>query len=58
MLLLKIMSSQKELAILYIRQLNEAELITYKIAKDHLGSSFNIYKSSGFKKWKEIYKKS
>ena len=52
------MPDQKELAKLYIRQLNETDLMTYQIAKDHLGSSFNICKSSGFKIWKEIYETS
>ena len=48
----------QKLAKLYIKQLSETDLMTYKIAKDHLGSSFNIYKSSGFKKWEETYKNS
>jgi hypothetical protein len=31
---------------------NEQQLKAYKIAFTHLGSSFNIYKSNGFKEWK------
>ena len=35
----------------YISQLTEVEKIAYEIAKEHLGSSFNIYRSNGFKEW-------
>ena len=35
----------------YIQQLNEKEKIVYEIAKEHLGTSFNIEKSIGYKKW-------
>jgi len=35
----------------YIQQLNEKEKIVFKIAKEHLGTSFNIEKSIGYKKW-------
>jgi hypothetical protein len=35
----------------YISQLTEVEKIAYEIAKEHLGSSFNIKRSNGFKKW-------
>ena len=35
----------------YIQQLNEEEKIVLKIAKEHLGTSFNIEKSIGYKKW-------
>ena len=35
----------------YIKQLNEKEKIVFKIAKEHLGTSFNIEKSIGYKKW-------
>ena len=31
---------------------NEQQKKAYKIAFAHLGSSFNIYKSNGFKEWK------
>jgi len=35
----------------YIKQLSEDEKKVYKIAKEHLGSSFDIEKSIGYKKW-------
>ena len=35
----------------YISQLTEVEKIAYEIAKEHLGSSFNIQRSNGFKEW-------
>ena len=35
----------------YIQQLNEKEKIVFEIAKEHLGTSFNIEKSIGYKKW-------
>ena len=35
----------------YIKQLGEKEKIVLKIAQEHLGTSFNIEKSIGYKKW-------
>ena len=35
----------------YIQQLNEKEKIVFEIAKEHLGTSFNVEKSIGYKKW-------
>jgi hypothetical protein len=35
----------------YISLLNEIELKALKIAKSHLKTSFNIYKSNGFQKF-------
>lgn len=35
----------------YIKQLNEKEKIVFEIAKEHLGTSFNVEKSIGYKKW-------
>ena len=37
----------------YLQSLNAQEKQTLEIAKDHLGSSFNITKSIGFIKWNE-----
>jgi hypothetical protein len=37
----------------YLKNMNELELKAYLIAKKQLGSSFNIYKSNGFKEWKK-----
>lgn len=35
----------------YIQSMDEKEQIAFKIAKEHLGSSFNLEKSIGFQKW-------
>lgn len=35
----------------YLSQLNSIERKAYKIAKEHLGSSFNIVKSNGYCDW-------
>jgi hypothetical protein len=35
----------------YFNQLDPIEKKAYKIAKEHLGSSFNIVKSNGFCDW-------
>ena len=37
----------------YIASLNEMEKIAYQIAKEDLGSSFDITKSIGFLNWLE-----
>ena len=37
---------------MYLKSLDEKELKSYKIAKSHLGSSFELKKSIGFIKWK------
>ena len=37
----------------YLKSLNEQERKTLKIAKDHLGTSFNIKKSIGYLNWKK-----
>lgn len=36
----------------YISQMSPFELSVYRIAKGHLGTSFNLKKSNGFLKWK------
>jgi hypothetical protein len=41
----------KEKIIKYLFTLDETEIIAYKIAKNHLGSSFNLIKSNGFINW-------
>ena len=38
--------TKKELISMYLHQLTCKEKIAYQIAKEHLGSSFNIIKSS------------
>ena len=41
----------QSLVIEYISHLSDIEKKAYKIAKAHLGSSFNIVKSNGFNDW-------
>lgn len=40
----------------YLSQLNPIEKKAYKIAKEHLGSSFNIVKSNGYCDWVKEHK--
>ncbi len=40
----------------YIASLSEKERQTYTIAKDHLGSSFDLSLSIGFLEWQKTYK--
>lgn len=35
----------------YMEQMSEQERLVLKIAEDHLGTSFDIEKSIGFKEW-------
>jgi len=37
----------------YILQMEDENKKAYLIAKAHLGSSFNILKSNGYKEWKQ-----
>lgn len=37
----------------YLKQINDKERKAYLIAKEHLGTSFNILKSVGFIEWKK-----
>ena len=37
----------------YLQQIEGNDKKAYLIAFHHLGSSFNIYKSNGFKDWKQ-----
>ncbi len=37
----------------YLSQLDIIDKKAYKIAQDHLGSSFNVVKSNGFCDWKK-----
>jgi hypothetical protein len=45
------MPYNKEIITLYINSLNELQKLALKIAKEDLGSSFNIEKSIGFLNW-------
>lgn len=44
------MSTSKSTA--YLATLNDRELKAYHIAKDHLGMSFTMERSNGFRQWK------
>jgi hypothetical protein len=37
----------------YLKNIGDVEKKAYLIAKEHLGSSFNICKSNGYKDWKK-----
>jgi hypothetical protein len=41
----------------YLNQLSDIEKIACNIAKDHLGSSFNLTESNGFLEWKKSCEK-
>jgi hypothetical protein len=41
----------QDLIVKYLNQLNPIERQAYKIAYDHLGSSFNVIKSNGYCDW-------
>lgn len=41
---------------IYLTQLNETQLKAYRVAKRHLGSSFNLAKSNGFVEWSKAHK--
>jgi hypothetical protein len=41
---------QKEI-FTYLQEMEEHDKIAYSIAFNHLGTSFHIYKSNGFKEW-------
>jgi hypothetical protein len=41
-----------ELSSLYLATLNDRELQAYHIAVDHLGMSFTMERSNGFRQWK------
>jgi len=41
----------KENVLQYLKNLGEKERIAYKIAYSHLGTSFNIIRSTGYVEW-------
>ena len=45
--------TQEELFSLYLSSLNDREIKAYYIAKDHLGMSFTMERSNGYKQWKQ-----
>jgi hypothetical protein len=40
----------------YLSEMNDSEKIAYEIALNHLGTSFNVYRSNGFIHWKKSKK--
>lgn len=48
---------QEPLTEQYLKTLNEKEYKAYEIAKDHLGSSFELEKSVGYLKWLDAQNK-
>jgi hypothetical protein len=45
--------TMEELSTLYLATLNDRELQAYHIAVDHLGMSFTMERSNGFREWKK-----
>jgi hypothetical protein len=45
--------SLEELTSLYLGSLNDREIQAYHIAVDHLGMSFTMERSNGFRQWKK-----
>lgn len=45
------MSTKEELLKMYLATLDEKDMIGYEIARDHLGSSFDLSKSLGYLHW-------
>jgi hypothetical protein len=43
----------QQLIVKYLNQLDNKEQIAYLIAKEHLGTSFDIVKSIGYIEWKK-----
>lgn len=46
----------QESVLKYLEQLGDKERIAYSIAKEHLGTSFNVVKSVGYITWKKEQK--
>ena len=56
-LILKLSIEQQQEIFNYLDQLNTNNKKAYLIAFNHLGTSFNIYKSNGYKEWKNKMEK-
>ncbi len=54
---IKTMDTENKSIEQYLKSLNEQERKTLEIAKDHLGTSFNIRRSIGYITWKTNQKK-
>ena len=51
---IKLYNEEKQKEIFnYLKQMNDHEKKAYEIAINHLGTSFNIYRSNGFISWKK-----
>ena len=54
----KTYSKEKQLEIFsYLQQMDDHNRKAYIIAQNHLGTSFNVYKSNGYKDWLKNIKK-
>ena len=52
--IIKIYSIEKQREIYsYLSEMDELNIVAYKIAVNHLKSSFDIYRSNGFIEWKK-----
>jgi hypothetical protein len=49
--ILKLSPEQQELVFSYLEQLNDFDRKAYIIAKNHLGTSFDILRSNGYLRW-------
>jgi hypothetical protein len=49
----KYTEEQQESILKYLEQLSDKETVAYLIAKEHLGTSFDILKSIGYITWKK-----
>ncbi len=52
------LSHERQIEIIsYIKSMDDRNKKAYKIAFNHLGTSFNICKSNGYKEWKKSQSK-
>lgn len=49
--ILKLSPEQQQLVFSYLEQLNDFDRKAYTIAKNHLGTSFDILRSNGYLNW-------
>jgi hypothetical protein len=53
--ILTLSSEKQHLVYLYLEQLNDFDRKAYSIAKNHLGTSFDILRSNGYISWLKTY---
>lgn len=53
--ILTLSPEKQHLVYLYLEQLNEFDRKAYSIAKNHLGTSFDILRSNGYISWLKTY---